>query len=55
VHGSIGGMRDARISAQVQILCHLGHVPTSQDARDVLALCRAFDLPLPKPYASFGA
>jgi hypothetical protein len=41
------------ISAPVQVLCHLGYEPTSKDARDVLQLCRSFDLQVPKAYARF--
>jgi hypothetical protein len=35
------------------VLCHLGYEPTPKDAQDVLELCRAFGLPVPKPYAGF--
>jgi hypothetical protein len=41
------------ISAPVQVLCHLGYEPTSQDAQDVLDLCRSFALQVPKEYARF--
>jgi hypothetical protein len=43
----------ACISAGVQILCHLGYEPSPKDGRDVLALCQAFGLPVPKAYAAF--
>ena len=42
------------VSAQVQILCHLGYEPSVKDARDVLALCRKFELPIPDPYRAFS-
>jgi lincosamide nucleotidyltransferase A/C/D/E len=51
VRGRIGGREVACISAEVQILCHLGYEPTAKDVRDVDALCRAFGLGVPKAYA----
>ncbi len=53
VRGWVGGREVPCISAEVQVLCHLGYEPSSKDARDVLALCRTFGLPLPKAYAGF--
>jgi lincosamide nucleotidyltransferase A/C/D/E len=53
VFGQIDGEQVACISAQVQILCHLGYEPTSKDAQDVLLLCRHFSLPLPPAYQDF--
>jgi lincosamide nucleotidyltransferase A/C/D/E len=53
VTGRVGGEAVPCISAAVQVLCHLGYEPTSKDAHDVLTLCRAFDLQIPKAYASF--
>lgn len=54
VRGGIGGRVVPCISAQVQVLCHLGYPPTPQDAHDILALCREFGLPLPGAYAPFA-
>ena len=54
VRGGIGGMVVPCISAQVQVLCHLGYPPTLQGAHDVLALCREFRLPLPGAYSPFA-
>ncbi len=53
VRGVIGGKGVACISAQVQVLCHLGYAPTAKDAHDVLALCREFGLAVPAAYTSF--
>jgi lincosamide nucleotidyltransferase A/C/D/E len=53
VRGAIGGREVACISAPVQVLCHLGYEPTPKDARDVLALCRAFGLAVPRAYERF--
>jgi len=50
VPGRVGGSLVACISAEVQILCHLGYDPTEKDVRDVLQLCRAFGLSIPKAY-----
>jgi lincosamide nucleotidyltransferase A/C/D/E len=52
VTGRVRGEAVPCVSAAVQILCHLGYEPTSKDAHDVLNLCRAFDLPIPKAYTS---
>ncbi len=54
VRGVIGGNAVSCISAQVQILCHLGYEPTPKDAQDVLELCRAFGLPPPVAYEPFA-
>jgi lincosamide nucleotidyltransferase A/C/D/E len=51
VLGRVCGESVPCISAAVQVLCHLGYEPTPKDAHDVLALCRAFDLPVPAAYA----
>jgi lincosamide nucleotidyltransferase A/C/D/E len=53
VIGRVRGESVPCISADVQVLCHLGYEPTPKDAHDVLELCRAFGLPVPKPYAGF--
>jgi SAM-dependent methyltransferase len=48
--GSIGGRPVRCISAEVQVLCHLGYEPKSKDIHDVLHLHRAFGIPLPAAY-----
>ena len=53
VMGRVRGESVPCISAPVQILCHLGYEPTPKDAHDVLRLCRAFGLPIPKAYGHF--
>ena len=53
VHGNIAGEQVDCISAQVQVLCHLGYEPTSKDAHDVLLLCRHFELAVPSAYKDF--
>lgn len=53
VTGAVNGVAVRCISAAVQLLCHLGYEPTRKDAHDVLALCRAFSLPIPEPYKRF--
>lgn len=55
VQGRVGGCRVACISAEVQVLCHLGYEPSPKDAQDVLAVCQTFGLPVPKAYALFAA
>jgi lincosamide nucleotidyltransferase A/C/D/E len=51
--GRVHGESIPCISADVQILCHLGYTPTAKDAHDVLALCRAFGLAVPEAYKGF--
>lgn len=53
VRGRILDSEVSCISAEVQVLCHLGYEPTQKDAHDVLLLCREFDIPVPSPYGSF--
>jgi lincosamide nucleotidyltransferase A/C/D/E len=53
VLGQVGGESVPCISAAVQVLCHLGYEPTRKDAHDILRLCRAFNLPIPKAYSHF--
>ena len=53
VRGTIGGRSVGCVSAPVQILCHLGYAPSEKDAHDVLRLCRAFGLPIPRAYEAF--
>lgn len=51
--GSIGG-RDVRcIEIDAMIEFHLGYEPDETDFADVLALCQAFDRPLPPPFELF--
>ena len=50
VMGRVRGASVPCISASVQVLCHLGYEPTPRDVRDVLRLCQAFGLPIPKVY-----
>jgi lincosamide nucleotidyltransferase A/C/D/E len=51
--GQIAGQPVPCISAEVQVLCHLGYEPTSRDAHDVLLLCERFELPVPSVYRDF--
>jgi lincosamide nucleotidyltransferase A/C/D/E len=53
VTGQVRGVSVPCISAQVQVLCHLGYEPTDKDARDVLRLCRSFGLRVPEAYTRF--
>ena len=50
VRGRIDGRDVPCISAEVQVLCHLGYEPTSKDAHDVLLLCQHFGLAVPAAY-----
>jgi lincosamide nucleotidyltransferase A/C/D/E len=50
VRGQIDGRDVPCISAEVQVLCHLGYEPTSKDAHDVLLLCQHFGLAVPSAY-----
>jgi lincosamide nucleotidyltransferase A/C/D/E len=54
VRGIIGFDSVSCISAEVQLLCHLGYAPTPKDAQDVLQLCRAFGLTIPALYEPFA-
>jgi lincosamide nucleotidyltransferase A/C/D/E len=54
VAGQIAGRQVPCISAEVQVLCHLGYEPTAKDARDVLLLCRHFNLAVPSAYEGFA-
>lgn len=53
VAGAIAGRSVRCVSADVQVLCHLGYEPKEKDGRDVLALHRAFGSPLPAVYERF--
>jgi lincosamide nucleotidyltransferase A/C/D/E len=50
VSGSIDGRRVACVSAEVQMLCHLGYEPRPHDVQDVMALHTAFGIALPGRY-----
>jgi lincosamide nucleotidyltransferase A/C/D/E len=53
VRGQIAGEWVPCISAEIQLLCHLGYEPTPKDAHDVLLLCQHFNLAVPAAYDSF--
>jgi len=53
IRGQIAGQPVPCISAEVQVLCHLGYEPTSRDAHDVLLLCQRFNLLVPSVYRDF--
>jgi lincosamide nucleotidyltransferase A/C/D/E len=53
VSGTIANRPVRCISAEVQILCHLGYEPTTKDVQDVLALHRALGAELPRAYRRF--
>jgi lincosamide nucleotidyltransferase A/C/D/E len=50
VRGRIAGREVRCISAEVQLLCHLGYEPTQKDIHDVRVLCRHFGLAVPVAY-----
>lgn len=52
VSGRIADRRVRCISAEVQVLCHLGYEPKEKDIRDVAALCKAFGIGIPTSYRS---
>jgi lincosamide nucleotidyltransferase A/C/D/E len=51
VAGRIAGEPVRCISAEVQLLCHLGYEPAAKDRHDVGLLCRELGLALPPAYA----
>jgi lincosamide nucleotidyltransferase A/C/D/E len=53
VSGHIAGQEVSCISAEVQVLCHVGYEPGPKDVHDVLLLCRHFNLALPSSYEPF--
>jgi len=55
VCGCIAGQAVRCISAEVQVLCHLGYEPKEKDVHDVLALHHAFGVTLPATYRRFLA
>jgi lincosamide nucleotidyltransferase A/C/D/E len=50
VSGTIGQRPVPCISADVQVLCHLGYEPKDKDVHDVTTLHREFATALPAPY-----
>ncbi len=48
--GEIAGRPFACLTAEVQLLCHVGYEPDATDRHDVRLLARRFGLPLPHPY-----
>jgi hypothetical protein len=54
VRGYIADQEVPCVSAQVQLLCHLGYEPSAKDAHDVLLLCRHFNLTVPPSYQRFS-
>jgi lincosamide nucleotidyltransferase A/C/D/E len=51
--GSIAGRAVRCIPVDAMIEFHLGYKPDADDFADVLALCQAFDRPLPQEYERF--
>jgi len=51
--GSIASRPVRCISAEVQILCHLGYEPKEKDVHDILSLHHAFGVELPSSYRGF--
>ena len=51
VRGRIGGRSVPCISAEVQLLCHLGYEPGEKDRHDVRLLHERLGTALPPPYA----
>lgn len=50
VSGSVAGRAVRCISADVQILCHLGYEPKEKDVHDVVALHRTLGVDVPSSY-----
>lgn len=48
--GSIGGSEVACVSAEVQLLCHMGYKPDEKDQHDVALLVEHYGLTLPELY-----
>jgi hypothetical protein len=53
--GVIGGRTVRCIPVDVMLEFHLGYEQDEVDFRDVLALCRAFERPLPAAFERFGS
>ena len=52
--GTIGGKSVRCETAEFQIRGHTTYTPDEADYRDVLALCRAFDIPVPTVFNDLG-
>jgi lincosamide nucleotidyltransferase A/C/D/E len=50
-HGVIDGRSVRCLTADVQVLHHLGYEPDDKDFHDIRLLCARFGLPLPEHYA----
>jgi lincosamide nucleotidyltransferase A/C/D/E len=50
--GRVGSREVACLSAEVQVLCHLGYEPDETDRRDLEQLRARFGIDLPEPYRS---
>ena len=48
--GKIDGIEVCCVSAQAQILFHLGYEHDENDIHDVMLLCKKFDIPIPDEY-----
>jgi lincosamide nucleotidyltransferase A/C/D/E len=48
--GKVAGTDVACLTAEVQVLCHLGYEPDATDWHDVRLLAERFGLELPEPY-----
>jgi lincosamide nucleotidyltransferase A/C/D/E len=53
-HGSIAGKRVRCETAECQVLGHTRYAPDVDDYRDVLALCRTFDIEMPAIFTELG-
>ncbi|GLV55146.1 aminoglycoside nucleotidyltransferase [Dictyobacter sp. S3.2.2.5] len=49
-HGTISGVTVPCVTAEAQLLCHLGYEPTARDQRDMRLLGEAFQLSLPAQF-----
>jgi lincosamide nucleotidyltransferase A/C/D/E len=52
--GTIAGKPVKCETAEFQVLGHTRYTPDETDYRDVLALCRAFDIPVPAVFEQLG-
>ncbi len=48
--GRVGGRSVSCLSAEVQILCHIGYAPDERDHHDMRRLAERFGIGLPEPY-----